>query len=47
MNHAVNENFVNEKCLDIYKVTSDVDELIEYLKKGDEKRFVISEVKNG
>lgn len=47
MNHAVKENFVNEKCLDIYKVTSDVDELIEYLKKGDEKRFVISEVKNG
>ena len=47
MDHAVKEKFVNEKCLSIYKVVDNAEDLIEYLKNGDETRFVISEVKNG
>ena len=47
VDHAVKENFINYKCTRLYKVTDSVDEILDYLIKGDDETFVIGEVKEG
>ena len=47
MEGAIKKNFVKEKCLDLYKMTEDLDELFAYLEKPVENDINVKDLKEG
>lgn len=47
MKNAIEKNFVREKCLDLYKLTDDLDELFEYLESPVDQTITIKDLKEG
>lgn len=47
MKNAISKNFIKETCLDLYKITDDLDELFAYLEKPVEGSRMIKELKDG
>jgi len=44
---AIEKNFIKENCLDLYKLTDNLDEMFEYLEKPVEGTRIIKELKDG
>ncbi|MBE7038208.1 MAG: TIGR00730 family Rossman fold protein [Ruminococcaceae bacterium] len=44
---AIDKNFIKETCLDLYKITDDVDALFEYIENPVENIRIIKELKDG
>lgn len=44
---AMEKNFIRENCMDLYKITDDLDELFEYIEKPVERDRTIKELKDG
>lgn len=47
MKNAIKKNFVRESCLDLYKLTDNLDELFEYIEKPEKEIREIKELKDG
>ncbi|MBE7041587.1 MAG: TIGR00730 family Rossman fold protein [Ruminococcaceae bacterium] len=47
MRNAISKNFIKENCLDLYRITDDLDELFAYLEKPVEGPRMIKELKDG
>ena len=47
MESAIKKNFVKERCLDLYEMTEDLDELFAYLEKPVEADINIKDLKEG
>jgi len=47
MKQAISKNFIKETCLDIYRITEDLDEIIDYIENQEEKIRTIKELKDG
>ncbi len=47
MNISISKNFIRENCLELYKTSEDLDELIEYIEAIDEKIRTVKELKDG
>ncbi|MBE7030489.1 MAG: TIGR00730 family Rossman fold protein [Ruminococcaceae bacterium] len=44
---AIQKNFIKENCLELYKITNDLDEMFAYLEKPVEGKRMIKELKDG
>ncbi len=44
---AIKKNFIRENCLELYKITDDLDEMFAYLEKPVEGTRIIKELKDG
>lgn len=47
MKNAISKNFIKENCLDLYKITDDLEELFAYLEAPVEGPRIIKELKDG
>ncbi len=47
MKNAIQKNFIKENCLDLYKITDDLEELFAYLEKPVVGARIIKELKDG
>ncbi|MBR3995803.1 MAG: TIGR00730 family Rossman fold protein [Clostridia bacterium] len=47
MKTAIDKNFIREDCLDLYRITENLNEIISYLEKGEEKIHTLKELKDG
>lgn len=47
MRNAISKNFIKENCLDLYKITDDLDELFAYLEAPVDGPRIIKELKDG
>lgn len=47
MRKAISKNFIKENCLDLYKITDDLDELFAYLEAPVDGPRIIKELKDG
>ena len=47
MESAIKKNFIKENCLDLYKLTDDLDELFAYIEKPANDNLTIKDLKEG
>lgn len=47
MKTAIDKNFIREDCLDLYRITENLSEIVEYLENGEEKIHTLKELKDG
>ena len=47
MESAIKKNFVKENCLDLYKVTDDLEEIFSYIEKPIDEKHSIKDLKEG
>lgn len=47
MKEAISKNFIRENCLELYKITENLDDIIHYIENGDEKIHTVKELKDG
>ena len=47
MNQAIKKRFVKDTCLDLYKVTEDLEELFRYLENPEQIQHTVQELKEG
>ncbi len=47
MKQAIGKNFIRENCLELYKITENLDEIIDYIENSEEKIHTVRELKDG
>ena len=47
MKQAIGKNFIRDNCLDLYKITDNLDAIIEYIEDENKKIHTIKELKDG
>ena len=47
MKQAIGKNFIRDNCLELYKITDDLDDIIKYVEDEDKKIHTIKELKDG
>lgn len=47
MKQAIGKNFIRENCLELYKITKDLEDIIAYIENESKKTHTIKELKDG
>lgn len=47
MKQAIGKNFIRDNCLELYKITDDLDDIIKYVEDENKKIHTIKELKDG
>lgn len=47
MEQAIGKNFIRENCLELYRITESLDEIIDYIENSREKTRTVKELKDG